>query len=602
MTAEALRPPSDGRFRLSPELGRRLVLTLSLILAAWVAVVDVSALVRTWNRDRGEVYDGFLWGDGEGARGFMNVNWVDPEGPGAQAGFRVGDQVRLADPDHNWGGKIGEVVKGWRRRDGVVTPVQWTLIQAEWTAEQEAQRPFELLSRGVLAFGALTAAFVMFRSRGAGSASLLGIAIACNMLGGVGPPFWINDPKWTTVLSLLNVAILSGACVAYFAFARRFRQETSGKDGALARWSWRILAAVIGGAWLVSAIQNLVIDVNWIEGLNTVFAASVFIGMGLAMATLFAGWRDAERETRSRYVVMLLGVGAMAMLQVFGLIINLTSNDFRLSNPLAVGYTFTPLIGLLLFIYAVFRHRVLDVGFAVNRTLVYGALSTVLLLAFGLAEKGIEALLPESAHQANALVSAGIALVIFLFFHHARDIVEKVIEGLFFRRWRENESQLKRFVRRAAYFTRPHGLLDGLVAELRRFSSGASVGVWQGQANGYVRLTADGGAKRLDLDEPVLVALRAEREPLEGEAAAALGAALVLPMTYRDELTGFVALGLKPNGEVWRPDERAALADAVQKTGLDLHALRLEALERENTELKQSQRMLRTELRRALAG
>lgn len=126
MTAAVSRPSPGGGPRFLPLLGRRFVLILSLILAAWVAVVDVSALVRTWNRDRGEVYDGFLWSDGEGARGFMNVTWVDPEGPGARAGFRVGDQVRLADPDHNWGGKVGEVVKGWRRRDGVVTPAQWT--------------------------------------------------------------------------------------------------------------------------------------------------------------------------------------------------------------------------------------------------------------------------------------------------------------------------------------------------------------------------------------------------------------------------------------------------------------------------------------------
>lgn len=603
MTADASRPSPDSWLRIPPALGRRLVLILSLILAAWVATVDVSGLIRAWNRDRGEVYDGFFWADGEGARGFMTVTSVDPDGPGARAGFRVGDEVKLANPADNWAvGDVGDVIKGWRRRDGVVTPVEWTLAQDEWTAQEEAERPFDLMSRAALTFGALTAGFVMIRSRGTGSASLLGVAIACNMLVGAGPPTWIDNPGLLVALGQLNIGILTAACVAYFAFARRFRRETTGKDGALSRWSWRVLATLLLTAWLVDTFRNLLIPPSWTNGLYILVYAGVFTGLGLAMTTLVAGWRDAERETRSRYVVMLLGVGAMVMTQVFGAIVNLTGNSFSLSNPFAVGWTFSPLIGLLLFVYAVFRHRVLDIGFAVNRTLVYGVLSTVLLLTFGLAEKGIEALLPESAREANVLISAGIALAIFFVFHHAQDLVEKVIEGLFFRRWRENESQLKRFVRRAAYFTRPDALLDGLIAELRRFSSGASVGVWQGQARGYVRLSSDGGAKRFDLDEPALVALRAEREPLDGDAAAALDAALVLPMTYRDELTGFVALGLKPNGEVWRPDERAALADAVQKIGLDLHALRLEALERENAELKQSQRVLRTELRRAVAG
>jgi len=58
-----------------------------------------------------------------------------------------------------------------------------------------------------------------------------------------------------------------------------------------------------------------------------------------------------------------------------------------------------------------------------------------------------------------------------------------------------------------------------------------------------------------------------------------------LPSIHHGELDGFVLLGLKPNGDSYRPDETEVLGFAAHQVGLDFRALRMELLEREVTQL-----------------
>jgi hypothetical protein len=57
-------------------------------------------------------------------------------------------------------------------------------------------------------------------------------------------------------------------------------------------------------------------------------------------------------------------------------------------------------------------------------------------------------------------------------------------------------------------------------------------------------------------------------------------------MSQRGALSGLVALGPKPTGDPYRPDEQEVLAFAAHQVGLDLHALRIHALMAELSELR----------------
>ena len=96
---------------------------------------------------------------------------------------------------------------------------------------------------------------------------------------------------------------------------------------------------------------------------------------------------------------------------------------------------------LALLVYGVLSRNLFDLNFALNRTLVYGVVSFVLLAAFGLAEWGVEQLhlIPEEWHEGGTFVSAGIALALFLSFHRLRDWVERHVERLLFRDWHDRQ-------------------------------------------------------------------------------------------------------------------------------------------------------------------
>jgi hypothetical protein len=72
-------------------------------------------------------------------------------------------------------------------------------------------------------------------------------------------------------------------------------------------------------------------------------------------------------------------------------------------------------------------------------------------------------------------------------------------------------------------------------------------------------------------------------------------------MSHRASLNGVVILGSKAGAETYRPDECAVLAYAVHQIGLDLDAVRVEALESEMQELTREADRQDAELR-LLAG
>jgi hypothetical protein len=277
---------------------------------------------------------------------------------------------------------------------------------------------------------------------------------------------------------------------------------------------------------------------------------------------------------------MFLASGLLVSLNVIGGIINLTGNDWTLDNPLLLVELAGTLLGAVVFAYAVMRHRVVDLGFALNRTLVYGVVSVILLAAFGLIEWAVEHFLPIRGREENALVDAGIAVGVFLTFHRVRNFVEHVIERLFFRRWQMAEADLRRFVREAAFVTRAPALEESFAEALRSYGEGAAAAVYMRDAGGYARTAgeATGVPVKLDPDLPVLVSLRADPKPIEVHEGA-LNGRLIAPMVNRNEVLGLVVLGHKPSGPAWRPDEVELIGWATRQVGLDLHALKVERLE-----------------------
>jgi len=267
--------------------------------------------------------------------------------------------------------------------------------------------------------------------------------------------------------------------------------------------------------------------------------------------------------------------------------------------PSAIGQTVVLYLALALFAYAVLKQRLFDLGFVINRTLVFGSVSFVLLASFGLAEWGVDRIVPESWHEGSMVISAAIAVGLFLSFHRLRDWIEHQIERLFFSSWQKAEAGLRRFVESAGHFEQVPALCRGFHDALGRFAPGTGAAIYLRGAGGAYRLergVLQGAPEAYAEDQPAFALMRAERRPIElAQTDGALPGELALPMLDQGTLIGFVLVGSKADGTQFRPDEVHNLGWAAHQVGLDLRALHARLLESENLRLRDRVALLEEE-------
>jgi hypothetical protein len=225
--------------------------------------------------------------------------------------------------------------------------------------------------------------------------------------------------------------------------------------------------------------------------------------------------------------------------------------------------TFVAPLGLT---YALLNRRLLDVGFALNRAVVFTTLSLVIVGAFTLVEWALGTWLQNESKATNLVVSAALALALGLSIHPIHAWVDRFIDNVFFRKRHQDEKALRRFAHEAAFTTDPMAILERTKRELLEHAESTSADV----------LLYDGAGRYGDVDENdlALVALRAsgERVDLHG-IETALHGDYAYPMLARGRFVGALVIGPKVSLEPYAPDESAAIAEVAHGVGIALDLL-----------------------------
>ena len=448
---------------------------------------------------------------------------------------------------------------------------------------------------------------LFFRCRGDFGVEALGMAFVTAAITSNFPA----SPYWSIFWILLAYSGAAAAPFLTLSFAMSFFEKHIRPIRPAEKAVFWLLVCGMTIGFVIAFFSYYLAYMSPVIRLNSyfLFFAEIF-AYAATMYYFIRGYMLSTGDTRKRYAFLFIALMltfCLTLVQIFSLLI---LKQARLSpeNPLYDVNVVLSLLGPLIFAYTVLRHRVVDLGFILNRTLIYGAVSIILLVAFGLIDWAVDHFIKPAGRNESAILDAAIAVGVYLTFHRARDFVERHMEAVFFRRWHDNERQLRRLVDEASFITRADNLKSALVRELARFTGGAAVGVYlEGGEAGY-RLVepAQSLPATLDTDEPALVAMRAHRGRIDPtQTASTLPAILALPMLHRNELLGFVLLGPKPGGDGYRPDEVEVLGYATHQIGLDLHALKVEQLERDGARLSQTVHRLEYEnalFRRGGAG
>jgi hypothetical protein len=579
-----------------PQGDRQPKSTIFMAIQALCLVVAVYAL---WGAGVTAVYclqgapgRGTLHTDFSPAGDHQIVTQFEPGSPLAAAGIHVGDAVRFDHPVDSGGPwRAGETLGLTRLAPGQPGHLQVQVVPtvtdpASAEVERQAFIVAFLVDGCTTCFSVLMGVLLVIRARG--SKALLALGFAFIVFDAYPPQTLGFDPQWRafTAIAFQTVQGLF-ANIGFLLFVTFFYRENIGR---VRPWAWLsiglYLAVLIAlwAAWNLDAVAGVYVNF----GIDPQEAFGIWVPMAYALALvgLLVGWRRSRKDLQKRYALLCIAIslviGADVIFTTLGIWVS-SVDEGGLISYLAQTLS---VAGHALFAYAVLRHRVIDLSFATNRVLVYGAVSSLLLVAFGLLEWAFEHFLPIEGREKNAFVDAGLALVVFLTFHRVRDFVEHHIEALFFHAWQRNEAKLRTFVTEAAFVTKPEALTAAFVAELQRFSGGASVTFyWQTAEGDYAPL--GGSARRMDGDDAVLVTLRATGKSLEVDPTRpGWPVGLAIPVIMRADLMGFVALGAKPSGASYRPDEVEVLTWAVHQIGLDMHTRRVQQLEQANQVLE----------------
>lgn len=531
----------------------------------------------------------------------LTVSRVRAGGPADQAGIAVGDAVVFEDrltPARLPNLTVGETVR--LSVDG--RPVSLVAeARKPLTTQQAWSRVFFVL--GVMLPG-LLGVLILLRARSTRSSLLLGASLGCFAVPDYAPQVLAAAPPVFALFNAVGWGMALGSSLLFPAFAISLVEETTGAAWRKA-WAWLAGWGAIEGLVLVSAASMTTVGMALPGGgdSNAVAGLIVMPSYLAAMAIMALGMRKADPNTRRRYWLLIGAVSSVmtalivslvslaVLAQTYGSPLQMISN--LLCGPLATA----------LFGYAILRQRVVDLGFALNRTLVYGLTSGVVLIAFGLTEWGVENVVKIKGVEENILLDAGLALGLFLTFHRLQEFIEHTVEKLFFRGWHARAAALKRFTREAHFIEDPTTLKARAGAALSAYAGGAPVAIYVASAEeGYVADDALLGPAALDLDDAAAVRLRADTAVTRlAGLDTALRGDLAIPFLGRNQVLGFVVMGGKLDGDAYRPDEVQNLAEAMLSLGNDLQ---LAALARLQAQLAERDAVIAHQDRRlnALAG
>lgn len=254
-----------------------------------------------------------------------------------------------------------------------------------------------------------------------------------------------------------------------------------------------------------------------------------------------------------------------------------STNSFRFLDGLQAALLINALtaIAFLGFTYAVLRHRLVSLRLVLNRALVYGVITSLVVGVFAALSTIIEHFAVGKTE--GALLQLLVPLSLGVTLNLIKKRLDGFVERLFFQRQYRAETALTRLIRECGFIENRDTLLDRTVDEIMEYLRPTGVTLYERSEAGYVQLRQRGERrfpKTLLSDDPVMVSLRADTTEADlDKLTSALGhEGLAFPLGVRGGLMGALVLGQRP-AEQYTQSERALLARIGQQVAAALNAL-----------------------------
>jgi len=383
-------------------------------------------------------------------------------------------------------------------------------------------------------------------------------------------------------------ALAPGMQVAYVVVARSFADiaalslflmvEHLSRTALSTRWILMLRTIVIAGV-VVGIADNVISTIARVQTgcVNPLLAAAHPIAymavLAVTLVALTLAYFRSSGETRARlrwiYVSTFVGfTGVLAYLG--GQVLNRPIPAYPVLDVTAVAIP----IG---YAYAILRHRVIDVGFAINRAIVFTAMTTLVVMAFALLSGVLER--AAVGPRESVALHVAVALVLALSFNALQKRVESAIDQIFFRRKHRAEAELTLLADEVPFMHSEDVMLERVVATIRREMGPLGVAVFHSHPDrDYARERAEGAPfpETVSIDDAAFVRLRTYLRDVDlSDVDSALGnSGVAFPLAVQGRLSGALVVGPRQSDEAYDPDERGAMRAVAVRVATTLEALR----------------------------
>jgi signal transduction histidine kinase len=442
-----------------------------------------------------------------------------------------------------------------------------------------------IVSPLLLFFGGL----ILFRAPGNVSGRFL-ILVA---LGAVGMQFDFDwAPPAAAALAAIALELLAagvvGPCLAYFMLT-----FPTGRAYPPAWGRWFVVAGVvkfIGAFFEILATPGKIriftpaINPLFVPALaphRGVVAVTIGItGLLLPLMVLCGGlslllrYRAAPALVRQQIKWVVWGFGLMVPTGMVTFLTAFLYGGDSLPFQVAVAFAAAGQVALLLAIaIGILRYHLFDIDVLINRTLVYGSLTVIVVGVYVIAVGYLSQLFQASGSFVVSLLATGLIAV---FFQPARERLQRTVNRLLYGERDDPYAVLSRLGGRLEATLAPEAVLPTLVETI---------------------------AQTLKL--PYVAITLTHQPQAEPQIAAAFGlpaaVTIRLPLSYQGEPVGELRIAPRGPGENFSVGEQKLLDDIAHQAGVAAHALRLtDDLQRSRERLVTAQEEERRRLRRDL--
>jgi hypothetical protein len=210
-----------------------------------------------------------------------------------------------------------------------------------------------------------------------------------------------------------------------------------------------------------------------LEGTTTAGTALALVALLLAMVSMFVRFRRSIGVERQQLKWIVYAGAAAAS----GFALTLF-----LSGPLAnavFAVAFLAFIGVPVAAgFAIMRYRLYEIDLLINRTLVYGALTALLVAVYVGSVVGLQSVFRAMTGQESTLAVVASTLLIAALFNPFRRRIQSLVDRRFYRRKYDARKTLEAFSAKLREETDLDALRDDLVGVVRETMQPAHVSMW----------------------------------------------------------------------------------------------------------------------------